>query len=53
MRAPTTHTRAMLAKIDDPITHACVLAERALLAALKADCHSPVAALATIEGDRS
>jgi hydroxymethylbilane synthase len=49
-RADDTHTRAMLAKIDDPITHACVLAERALLAALKADCHSPVAALATIEG---
>jgi hydroxymethylbilane synthase len=49
-RADDTHTRAMLAKIDDPITHACVIAERALLAALKADCHSPVAALATIEG---
>ena len=49
-RADDMHTRAMLAKIDDPITHACVIAERALLAALKADCHSPVAALATIEG---
>jgi hydroxymethylbilane synthase len=49
-RADDTHTRATLAKIDDPITHACVIAERALLAALKADCHSPVAALATIEG---
>jgi hydroxymethylbilane synthase len=49
-RADDAHVRAMLAKIDDPGTHACVLAERALLAALKADCHSPVAALATIEG---
>jgi hydroxymethylbilane synthase len=49
-RAADSHTRAMLAKIDDPETHACVRAERALLAALKADCHSPVAALATIEG---
>jgi len=49
-RADDTHARAMLAKIDDPITYACVAAERALLAALKADCHSPVAALATIEG---
>ena len=29
----------------------CVLAERGLLAALQADCHSPVAALATIAGD--
>jgi hydroxymethylbilane synthase len=43
-------TRARLATIDHPITHACVLAERALLAALVADCHSPVAALARIEG---
>ncbi|AQR74699.1 hydroxymethylbilane synthase [Sphingomonas sp. LM7] len=49
-RGTDSHARAMLAKIDDPQTHACVLAERALLAALKADCHSPVGALATIEG---
>jgi len=39
-----------LAAIDHGETHACVAAERALLAALKADCHSPVGALATIEG---
>ena len=31
----------------------CVLAERALLAALGADCHSPVAALARLEGTSS
>jgi hydroxymethylbilane synthase len=49
-RADDSRTQAMLAKIDDPQTHACVLAERRLLAALKADCHSPVAALATIDG---
>jgi hydroxymethylbilane synthase len=49
-RADDSHARAMLAAIDDPKTHACVLAERALLAALHADCHSPVAALATIDG---
>ncbi len=49
-RADDSHSRALLAKIDDARTHACVLAERALLAALKADCRSPVAALATIEG---
>ena len=42
--------RALLGAIDDPPTHACVSAERALLAALGADCRSPVAALATIEG---
>jgi hydroxymethylbilane synthase len=30
-------------------TQACVLAERAFLATLKADCHSPVGALATLD----
>lgn len=49
-RADDSHVRGMLSAIDDPQTHACVLAERALLAALGATCHSPVAALATIEG---
>jgi hydroxymethylbilane synthase len=49
-RADDERTRAVLAAIDHPPTHACVLAERALLAALVADCHSPVAALARIEG---
>jgi hydroxymethylbilane synthase len=49
-RADDSHTRALLAAIDDPQTHVCVLAERALLAALDASCHSPVAALATLEG---
>lgn len=39
-----------LAAIDDRATHACVLAERAFLAALGGDCHSAVAALARIEG---
>ena len=42
--------RAIVAAIDDAPTHLCVAAERALLAALKADCHSPVAALATVAG---
>ncbi|WP_294339272.1 hydroxymethylbilane synthase [uncultured Sphingomonas sp.] len=49
-RADDEPTAKRLAKIDHPKTHACVLAERALLAALVADCHSPVAALAQIEG---
>jgi hydroxymethylbilane synthase len=40
----------LLAAIDHAETHACVTAERGVLATLKADCHSPVAALATIEG---
>ena len=40
-----------LAAIDHAPTHLCVLVERALLAALVADCHSPVAALATLLDD--
>ena len=43
---------ALLAAIDDAETSSCVLAERALLAALGADCRSPVAALATRAGNR-
>jgi hydroxymethylbilane synthase len=50
IRADDSRARTLIAVIDDPQSHACILAERALLAALKADCHSPVAALATLEG---
>jgi len=49
-RTGDTRTLALIAAVDHPQTRACVLAERAFLAALMADCHSPVAALATIEG---
>lgn len=42
--------RALLGAIDDDQTNACVSAERALLAALGADCRSPVAALAIRSG---
>lgn len=49
-RADDARTRALLATIDHVVSHACITAERALLAALDADCHSPVAALARIEG---
>ena len=42
--------RALLGAIDDTSTNACVTAERALLAALGADCRSPVAALAVRSG---
>src|SRR3546814_12637012 len=41
--------RRLIAAIDDTATSTCVLAARALLAALGADCHSPVAALATLD----
>ena len=49
-RADDRRARDAMAAIDHPATHACVLAERALLAALGGDCRSPVAALATLEG---
>ena len=51
-RTDDAATRALLAAVDDRATHICVLAERALLAALGADCHSPMAALARLDGDR-
>jgi hydroxymethylbilane synthase len=38
--------RPLVAAIDHAPTHACILAERALLAALGGTCHSPIAALA-------
>ena len=34
--------------IDDPRTHACVRAERELVRALDADCHTPMGAHATL-----
>jgi hydroxymethylbilane synthase len=50
-RTDDAATRALLAAISDAPTFRCVMAERALLAHLSADCHSPVAALATIGSD--
>ena len=50
VRTDDPAAREALAAIDDIATSACVLAERSLLAALHADCHSPVAALATLAG---
>lgn len=48
--AASAEIRAALAAIDDAPTSRCVRAERALLAALNADCRSPVAALAVEQG---
>ena len=45
-------TRALLATLDDAGTRACVVAERATLAALEAGCSAPVAAFAEVaEGE--
>ncbi len=51
-RAGDTRAIERIGAIDHEETHCCVLVERALLAALHADCHSPVAALAQIAGDQ-
>ena len=51
VRADDGDACARAAAIDHSPTHACIRTERALLAALRADCHSPVAALARCEGD--
>ncbi|NHC14884.1 hydroxymethylbilane synthase [Motilibacter sp. E257] len=51
-RADDAATAALLAVLDDPVTRAAVLAERALLAALEAGCAAPVGALGEVaEGD--
>ncbi|MFS0773075.1 hydroxymethylbilane synthase [Sphingomonas sp. 1P08PE] len=51
VRADDAGTGTLIAAIDDAPTHACVSVERSLLAALQADCHSPVAALASLAGE--
>ena len=48
VRADDADARQLVVAIDHPATSACLRAERCLLAALKADCHSPVAALARV-----
>ena len=49
-RADDDRARGMIAAIDHAATSRAVRCERALLAALNATCHSPVAALAVVEG---
>ena len=44
-------TTALLSAIDDRDTHAAVSIERAFTRALGGTCHSPVAALARLDGD--
>ena len=46
-----TPLAADLAALDHSDTAACVTAERAFLSVLGGDCSSPIAALATLEGD--
>ncbi len=51
VRAEDDAALAFVRAVDHAPTHQAVRAERGFLAALGADCHSPVGALATIEGD--
>jgi hydroxymethylbilane synthase len=52
IRSDDRRLRAFVAKIDHDSTHACVAAERRLLAALGGSCRSPIAALAAEEEGR-
>ncbi|MDQ3246107.1 MAG: hydroxymethylbilane synthase [Pseudomonadota bacterium] len=45
-------TQSMLTIIDDRSTHVIINAERAFVRALGGSCHSPVAALAVVEGGK-
>ena len=51
VRSEDAETRGLVEAADDRATSRCVGAERALLAALKGDCRSPVAALALPQGE--
>ena len=50
-RSDDDATRARLAPLDDPDTHAATDAERGLLEALGSGCSLPVGAYATVDGD--
>ena len=51
-RADDSTTRQLLSPLDDPATHACVVAERSLLLALRGGCLAPVGALGQIANGR-
>ncbi len=52
IRANDARLTARLASINHAETYDCVMAERALLAALGGDCHSSIAALAVVEAEQ-
>jgi hydroxymethylbilane synthase len=51
VRADDGAARRAVERISDDETFACLAAERALVRALEADCHTPVGAHATTGGD--
>ena len=50
-RSDRLDMRDALHVLNDPVAAACVLAERALLAALGGGCREPIGGLATVDGD--
>ncbi|TVR97350.1 MAG: hydroxymethylbilane synthase [Rhodospirillales bacterium] len=50
-RATDHPTRACLAACDDALSHACIAAERAMLAVLDGSCRTPIAGLAEANGE--
>jgi hydroxymethylbilane synthase len=48
-RADDEPTRQLLSVLDDPDSRLCVELERAVVGALGGDCHSPIAALASVQ----
>lgn len=51
-RVDDTFVAGLLARLEDPPTRVTVLAERAVLARLEGGCQVPIAAHATLKGDR-
>lgn len=51
-RAGAEVVREMLAPLHHPVSAACTLAERAMLAVLDGSCRTPLAALAEVEDER-
>jgi hydroxymethylbilane synthase len=52
IRADDPETAAICAKLNDPITFACVTAERAFLKGMGGGCQVPVAAYAEARGQQ-
>jgi hydroxymethylbilane synthase len=51
-RADDETVRRLLSPLEDPVSAACVRAERAMLAALDGSCRTPIAGLAEVSGER-
>ncbi len=51
-RTADDNVRQLVDPLHDPISSACVVAERAMLAALDGSCRTPIAGLAETDGDR-